>query len=256
MYYLLRYQRSVVTDNLSRAFPDKSADTIAVLAKNSYRNAIHVLFETIKGLSIDEQELRKRVDIENPELLETLLQRYNTVLTCTTHQGNWEWLLLAYASRAGFRLAVLYKRITHSGFNALMLQMRRRFGSTPIEARSGLGELIRFSRQAGVIALAADQGPRAEENKHWSRFLGLDTAFYPGPEKLALLLNAPLVFVHMKRLKRGYYRIRLELLAEPPYEEIEGQLMERYIRSVEKQVLEAPQDWLWIYKRWKYSREP
>jgi lauroyl/myristoyl acyltransferase len=30
--------------------------------------------------------------------------------------------------------------------------------------------------------------------------------------------------------------------------------MEPYIRAVEKQIIEAPQDWFWAYKRWKYKK--
>ena len=30
--------------------------------------------------------------------------------------------------------------------------------------------------------------------------------------------------------------------------------MQRYIRALETQIRHAPQDWVWIYKRWKYTR--
>jgi lauroyl/myristoyl acyltransferase len=30
--------------------------------------------------------------------------------------------------------------------------------------------------------------------------------------------------------------------------------MEPYIRTVENQIIEAPQDWFWAYKRWKYKK--
>ena len=34
----------------------------------------------------------------------------------------------------------------------------------------------------------------------------------------------------------------------------EGDLMERYIRALEAQIRAAPQDWVWVYKRWKYRK--
>jgi len=30
--------------------------------------------------------------------------------------------------------------------------------------------------------------------------------------------------------------------------------METYVRAVEQQVLAAPADWVWMYKRWKYRK--
>ncbi|MFQ5644837.1 MAG: lysophospholipid acyltransferase family protein, partial [Thiogranum sp.] len=208
----------------------------------------------IKGGTLTAEELARRVEIENPGAIHTLLEQYPTVVTVAAHHGNWEWLQLACSSRLGVPLAALYKPLNHPGIDIPLLAARSRFGTQLIEARSALPELLKFARRPGVIALVADQGPRPDEEKHWACFLGRDTAFYPGPEKLARLLKAPLVFVHMERLRRGYYRIRFELLTEPPYRQDPGTIMDAYIRAVERQVLAAPQDWVWMYKRWKYRK--
>ncbi len=253
-FYLLRFQRKLVENNLQSVFPEYSPARIRRLAASSYRNTVHMLFESIKGGALTAEELARRVKIENPELIYTLLEQYQTVVTVAAHHGNWEWLQLACSSRLAVPLAALYKPLNHPGIDIPLQESRSRFGSLLIEAKSALPELLRFARQPGIIALVADQGPRPDEEKHWARFLGRDTAFYPGPEKLARLLKAPLVFIHMQRLRRGYYRIRFEVLLEPPYQQDPGVIMDRYIKAVEKQVLEAPQDWVWMYKRWKYRK--
>ena len=253
-FYLLRFQRELVENNLQSAFPEQSPAGIRRLATSSYRNTVHMLFESIKGGVLTAEELARRVKIENPELVHTLLEQYQTVLTVAAHHGNWEWLQLACSSRFAVPLAALYKPLNHPGIDIPLQASRSRFGSLLVEAKSALPELLSFARQPGIIALVADQGPRPDEEKHWARFLGRDTAFYPGPEKLARLLKAPLVFVHMQRLRRGYYRITFEVLTEPPYRQDPGAIMDAYIKAVEKQVLEAPQDWVWMYKRWKYRK--
>ena len=253
-YYLLRFQRELVVNNLQRAFPERSSTGIRQLAASSYRNTAHMLLESIKGGAITTEELARRVKIENPELIYTLLEKYQTVVTVAAHHGNWEWMQLACSSQLTVPLAALYKPLNHPGIDIPLQESRSRFGSLLIEAKSALPELLGFARQPGIVALVADQGPRPDEEKHWADFLGQDTAFYPGPEKLARLLKAPLVFVHMQRLQRGYYRIRFEVLTEPPYRQDPGAIMNSYIKAVERQVLEAPQDWVWMYKRWKYQR--
>ena len=253
-FYLIRFQRELVVENLRRAFPGQSADAIQRLAAGSYRNAVHILFETIKCFTFSEGDLAKRVEIENTELIDSLLQQHGTILAAASHHCNWEWLQLACSARLGVPLAALYKSLNHRNIDTLLLQMRSRYGSTLIEAKNSLPELVKFTRHPGVIALVADQGPRPDEEKYWSCFLGRDTAFFPGLEKLARLLKTPVIFVRMKRVRRGRYRIRFELLTEPPYRQQSGAIMEPYIRAVEQQIAETPQDWFWAYKRWKYRK--
>jgi KDO2-lipid IV(A) lauroyltransferase len=253
-FHLIRFQRELVVGNLRRAFPEQSSRATRRLAAQSYRHAIHILFETIKCLSFSDHDLAQRVEIENTELIDSLLRQHRTILAAASHHCNWEWLQLACSARLGVPLAALYKPLNHGGIDTLLLQLRSRYGSQLIEAKSSLPELVKFARQPGVIAVVADQGPRPDEEKYWSRFLNRDTAFFPGLEKLALLLKAPVVFVRMERVRRGHYRIRFEVLTEPPYQQQSGIIMEPYIQAVEKQIIEAPQDWFWAYKRWKYKK--
>jgi len=254
LFHLLGFQRALARDNIARAFPQLPSPAVRRCAAQSARNTARVVFETIAAHSFSDAELARRVAIDNPLLVERLVQRHGTVLTVAAHHANWEWLQLACGSQLDAPLAALFKPLGHPGLDLFLQQLRSRFGSRLIPARSALPQLLQFARQPGVIALVADQLPRPDEDKHWSVLLGRDTAFYTGPEKLARLLKAPLVFVHMQRLRRGYYRARFELLAEPPYPQPQGELMERYIRTLETQIRSAPQDWVWVYKRWKYGK--
>jgi len=254
LYHLLRFQRQLPVDNLRRAFPGKNAADIQRLAAASYRNALDFLVETIKAWHMDAGELQRRVEMENPQLLETLLGEHKTVLVLTAHSGNWEWLQLVCAATLDAPVAAVYNPLNHRGVDALLLELRTRFGSRLVDSGNALPQLIEFSRLGGVIALNADQLPRPEDDKYWARFLGIDTAFFTGPEKLARLFQAPVVFVGMQRVRRGYYRVQFEELVVPPYPSSEGVVMQPYVQTVEQQILAAPQDWFWLYKRWKYPR--
>ncbi len=254
LFHLARFQRPLLTDNLRRAYPGETEAGLQRLAANSYRNALDFLFETIKAWRFGADDLRRHVQIENPQLLDGLLQRHKTVVALTAHSGNWEWLQLACAERLQVPIAAVYNPLNHRGVDALLLAMRTRFGSRMIDSANALPELINFSRHGGVIALNADQGPRPEDDKFWSEFLGIETAFFTGPEKLARLFQAPVVFVAMQRLRRGVYRIRFEPLVSPPYPPAPGAIMQPYVQAVEKQIRSAPQDWFWLYKRWKHPK--
>jgi Kdo2-lipid IVA lauroyltransferase/acyltransferase len=63
------------------------------------------------------------------------------------------------------------------------------------------------------------------------------------------------VYVSMKRVRRGYYEVRLEVMAEPPYGEEAGtEIAESYARRLEATIRESPEDWLWIHNKWKYPK--
>jgi Kdo2-lipid IVA lauroyltransferase/acyltransferase len=255
LFHLARFQRQLLADNLRRAFPGKPAQEINRLAAATYRNALDFLFETIKAWRFGAQDLQQRIEIENADLLTALLKQHKTVLALTAHSGNWEWLQLTCGARLDAPIAAVYNPLNHRGVDALLLQLRTRFGSRLIDNNdNALPALIEFSRQGGIIALNADQGPRAEDDKYWTAFLGTETAFFTGPEKLARLFQAPVVFVAMQRLRRGYYRVRFELLATPPYPSSPGAVLQPYVQALEQQIRAAPQDWFWLYKRWKYEK--
>ena len=47
LYYVVGYRKTVVRQNLSRAFPEKSEREITVLAKKFYRQLSQVVFEIL-----------------------------------------------------------------------------------------------------------------------------------------------------------------------------------------------------------------
>src|SRR5690606_15357233 len=71
LYHLMGYRRKIVTDQLSMAFPEKSASEIQVLRRRFYRHFCDQWVETIKLISLPEKDLRERVQ-GNWEVLEDL----------------------------------------------------------------------------------------------------------------------------------------------------------------------------------------
>jgi len=181
------------------------------------------------------------------------------VVLLAAHFCNWEWLLLAAGAQLGIPIDAVYKPQPVAGFDRFMREGRSRFGGNPIPANNFLFEVMKRKGQARAYALVADQTPQRSEEKHWSRFLNQDTAFFVGADKIARILNAPVLFVSMKRERQGFYVARLELLAAPPYaRDPEGDqgaaIIERYARALEDEIRASPADWLWIHRKWKYAK--
>ena len=59
----------------------------------------------------------------------------------------------------------------------------------------------------------------------------------------------------MRRLSRGRYSVRLHVLAEPPFDDREGDwIIEAYARRLEQEIRSSPADWLWVHNKWKYPK--
>ena len=139
--------------------------------------------------------------------------------------------------------------------DSYVLEARRRFGANPIPHKSFLYEVMRRDDSPRAYAMLADQTPLKRTPKHWLRFLNRDTAFFLGPERIARYLDASVVYVSMTRVRRGYYEVHLEEIAEPPYTEASGfEIATSYARRLEASIRASPADWLWIHNKWKYPR--
>ncbi len=132
--------------------------------------------------------------------------------------------------------------------------MRTRLGSRAFYKRDTVRQMIKHKEEVSITAFVADQTPPVE-GAYWTNFLNQDTPFYTGPVRLAKRFDRPIVYASViPQHKRGYYYIRLKVLSHSPKEQTIPQLMDSFIQSLEKDIVERPQYWLWSHKRWKHKR--
>jgi KDO2-lipid IV(A) lauroyltransferase len=199
--------------------------------------------------------MKGRVVFENPEVIARYVEQQCSVLLLTAHMCNWEWLLPAGGAQFNFPIDTVYKPLKVEALDDFVREARSRFGGKPIPMSSFLFELMRRAGHVHAYAMVADQTPLRRSDKHWTRFLNQDTAFFVGADKITRFLEAPVLYVAMRRVRRGHYRARFDVLAEPPYDpDVELPIMERYARKLEEEIRAQPADWLWIHNKWKYAK--
>jgi len=260
-FYILRWRRDLAARNIARSFPEKSPAERAVILKQSYRNMSEVFVELLWGWRASAEDLKTRMLIDNPELVARFVAERRSTILLTAHVCNWEWLLPGGGAHFGIPIDAVYKPIRLPSLDAYMREARSRFGGRPIPIKSFAYELLRRAGDVRGYGLVADQTPLKSMEKHWTRFLHQDTAFFVGVETIAKFLEAPVVYVAMRRLKRGHYAVRMYVLAEPPYdvtEEAEADagawIVEAYARKLEEEIRASPSDWLWVHNKWKYPK--
>jgi KDO2-lipid IV(A) lauroyltransferase len=113
--------------------------------------------------------------------------------------------------------------------------------------------MVANRKKITATALIADQ-TASPLNAYWTTFLNQDTPVYVGPEKLAKKFNYPVVYMNVKRLKRGYYEVIPELLFAHPQETADNEILEGFMNRLESEIKIDPSIWLWSHKRWKHKR--
>ena len=254
-FHVMRWRRDRAERDIANAFPEKPAEWRATLLRRCYRNLADTIVEAFWGFGASAEQLKARVKFADGELIQRAIGRRQTIVLLAAHHGNWEWLLLAAGANFPIPIDVVYQPQRLASLDEFLRDVRCRFGGKLIPRKQFVYELLSHAGEPRAYALIADQTPRKEDPKHWTRFLRQDTAFFVGAGKIAKFLEAPVYFVSMKRERRGHYVVRLDVLAEPPYEEVDDAvIVERYARCLERAILDSPADWLWLQKKWKYAK--
>jgi Kdo2-lipid IVA lauroyltransferase/acyltransferase len=237
MYYVLGYRKKVVLDNLRHAFPEKSEAELQSIANAFYRQFADVMVEILHTAGIMKEEMRRRCRYTNPEVLENLIAQGTSVLLLGSHVANWEWGLSAGAVTFNFPTGGVYKKLNNPFFEAFMLHARSR---------------------PRAIAMLSDQTPLWRETEFWTTFLNRDTGFYVGVEKLQRMFNYPVLFIDVKRVKRGHYEFTFEHLSNdvtvPETSLGNFPITQAFVEKLEAAIRRAPADYLWTHKRWKHKR--
>ncbi len=253
-YYLVEKKRNVIFSNMQNSFPDIPTDELHQLAKQNFKRLVYVIVESIKTGDLSEEEIRTRVHLRNPEVIEKLAENNQSVLMLAAHHCNWEWMLAGCSLQLSFPIDVVYKPLHDLVVDEHMKKSRSRFGARPIPNKNALIEIMQRRKEVRGFAMVADQSPIRKEEKYWTQFLNQDSAFAVGSQKIAKLTKYPTVFVGMKRLSQGHYEVFFEELGQAPYKKEGYELTEIYARTLEKMILDNPEDWMWSNRKWKRKR--
>ena len=254
IYYLIRYRRKVVFQNLNNSFPKKSPDEIKKIAKAFYRHFCDLIVESFKMFSISEEELKKRFVFKDKKIIEQLYSQNRNVILAGGHYNNWE--VFAVACKLGFshKCLALYKPLENRWFDKKMRESRSRFGLNmwPIKQAKEMFEHEKNNLTVAVFAM--DQSPSKASRCHWMKFLNQDSGVSFGPEKYAKENNSAVVYGRIIKTKRGHYHFESELVTASPQNEPHGQILETLMKHLEADIISQPEFWLWTHKRWKRKK--
>ncbi|HEX9403705.1 MAG TPA: lysophospholipid acyltransferase family protein [Steroidobacteraceae bacterium] len=253
-FYVVRHRHQVIRGQLEKVFPDASDAERERIHKRFLKNFCDVVVEVLKSVSMTEAEMRAHVNIVNLSEARRHLDAGRSVMLVTSHLCNWEWLLHGVTLQLGYPVDAAYKPLHDQWAERLMLKIRSRFGARLVPAKELLADFLRRRGIVRAVAMNADQAPVSTDKRYWTQFLGQDTAFYIGAEQIARATRLPILYVAVRRIRRGYYDVELRPLWDGREVTEPNAVTERYARACEIDVLKSPADWLWSYRRWRLKK--
>ena len=167
LYYVVRYRRKVVDDNLKSSFPEKTDKERRQIRRKFYRNFTDYIFETIKLLHISDKEMERRFTFGNTAVIDDFVSAGRSVAVYFSHCGNWEWSpsVTLHTKAKPDRDAIfaqVYRPLRDKWTDALMLKLRSRFHSHSFPKTTVFRDIIRACRAEGmpaVVGFMSDQHP-------------------------------------------------------------------------------------------------
>jgi Kdo2-lipid IVA lauroyltransferase/acyltransferase len=253
-YYVARHRQHVIREQLAKVFPDMPEAGRRAIHKQFLRNFCDVFVEILKSVTLSPAEMSARVRIVNLPVARAYLDSGRSVMFVTSHLCNWEWLLQGVTLQLGFPVDAAYKPLHDAWAERLMLWVRSRFGARLVPAKELLADFLKRRGIVRAIAMNADQAPMSTDQRYWTTFLGQETAFYIGAEQIARATRLPMLYLVMRRARRGYYEVHIRELWDGREPLQPNVITERYARACESDVLQHPADWLWSYRRWRLKK--
>ena len=252
-YRMIGYRKKVVLSNLKNSFPDHNQQELKKIMDNFYSHLCDVIMESIKGFTISEKELRKRLVIKNPEFSNYFADKGQSIIFVGGHYNNWEICAQACAMYSNHKCIGIYKPLSNPFLNKKLYTSRSKYGMNLISMKQAK-KSFEDTTDAKAIVFGSDQNPSNPKRAYWLQFLKQDTAVLFGVEKYAKEYDWPVIYVSISKIKRGYYEAEYSLITDKPTKQPHGKITEDFTKRLEQDIINQPQYWLWSHKRWKHKR--
>ncbi len=253
IYNVVGYRRKTIYNNLNMVFPDKSKKEINEIYRQSTKNITDSFFEFFKSLNISEDEMKSRFKFKNIEVINEIENNNQSAIVLCGHFSGFEWMFIIDRFIKSNFYAV-YKRLRNKYFDRLVKKIRGRYNGYLIntkETRKRIAENVKLGT-LDLYAFASDQTPRLQKSHHWNYFMNIWVPIHTGAEMIAKEHNLALVFMKIKRIKRGYYETSFEKITTTPRDYEDYKLTDKYMKLVEKEIYTKPDLYLWSHRRWKH----
>jgi len=175
------------------------------------------------------------------------------VIVVTGHYGPFE--LPAHALAAlGFDVTAVMRPLDNMFLNRFLVRTRKTHGLTLLDKKGAAAKAEQELRDGKVLAFVGDQD--AGRKGIFVDFFGKPASTYKSIGLLAMAVECPIVVGYARRLNYfGRYEVGVQRVIHPHDWQTKDDplrwITQEYTRAIEEFVREAPEQYLWIHRRWK-----
>ncbi len=258
---VFKFRRFTIYKNLKIVFPAHSHSQITFLAKKSLKwMGVHAIeFFLVPGLS--KGRIQKYTKIIGQEHFDLARQQGKGVLLLSLHLGNAD-LALNILAKQGYPIWLITKVFKNPLVNKIWFNLRSNTGLKYISAhgKSTAYDIFKALSKNEAVIFVLDQfmgPPYGIETQFFNKKTG--TAY--GLSSFALKTKAPIVPVYTYQTESGVTIVQFVPEIKAP-SELDGPnelslvekqiiLTQSYNQALEQIIINHPEHWMWVHRRWK-----
>ena len=256
--YRAGLRRSVALTNLDIAFGDgKSAAEKEKIYRDSLVNFGRVIVKWLRLPFKGESFWRESVRFTNEDLLRRLMNRKKGVVLLGGHIGMWD-LVGGKIGMSGYPFSIVARRIKNSFLDKWSIDTRCRMNAGSIRNRKSMDRIKEGLLRGEAVAMALDQSMQLKQGV-FIDWMGRPACSVRSASYIAKTTGAPVVVAYM--LQHGpkeFEAVCREEVTYEPHADPERELTintQKQSDAVQRIILERPEQWFWIHKRWKVQPE-
>ena len=260
VYRWIPCRRAVVTANIERVFGDKlTASEKTHLALAFYTHLLTSMKEMIQLRFLNEKQLCDRVDVIGYERLLAVAAEGKGVLVLTGHFGNWEFAplggILNFKQFQG-QFHFIRRTLGSKTLERILFRRYYRAGLNVIPKKNSLQQVCDVLDQNHAVVFVLDQhASLANRDGVAAEFFGHKAGTYRSLASFSRHSGVPVVPAAGYRLPNGRHVLEFhEPIQWQDYPSTQESIYRNtlaYNQALERIILEHPEQWLWLHKRWK-----
>jgi len=256
-YYLDIKHKTIAYSNLKVAFAkSKSLDEIKRITKKLFKNYGQNLIELLRLPLMTKEKFNHFIRIEGKEHILNSLTENKGAIFLAMHFGSWELASLSCAMFGHPYKVMVKPQKRFTKLDDLLNYYRTCNGSVVLSRGIGTRDMLRSLQNNEIIGMVVDQGGR---DGVLVPFLGRQASMSVGAIRLGLRYGVPICFSIIMRKEGPFHHLKIH----PPLvlentgdteKDIVTNLM-KIIPMMEEYIQRYPDEYMWFYKIWKYSKQ-
>jgi KDO2-lipid IV(A) lauroyltransferase len=260
-YYCIPFRKKVMLQNMHLVFGQHlSAKEIRKLAQGFYSHLARSISENIALHFMSEENIRQRAIVVGEEnIIDPIDKQEKGMILITGHFGNWEFAPIAGMlnfKRFRGRLYFVRKTLSNKTIEKILFKRYYQAGLRVISKKNSLEKVCDALESKNAVVFVHDQHASIKaKDGMMIDFFGKPAGTYKSPAMLANYMKVPVIPARSYRRKDGMHV--LEFFPPIPWQSASDKNNEiavnlrAYNQALENMILEYPDQWLWVHRRWK-----